>query len=170
MVSTLVPEHVSDDVLRALRRILRKVSAHSRNLSRVAGLTVPQLICLRVIAEADPETEVTVARVSEAVQLSSATVSRVLDRLEESQLILRERRSKDRRKVCLSLTESGRQKVLDLPAPLQEQFVKRMQALPPAEQSQIRETLAQIVEMMEAADLDAAPVLDAAVDIKPAVD
>jgi DNA-binding MarR family transcriptional regulator len=167
MASTLATEHTSNDILRALRRILRKISQHSRQLSREAGLTVPQLLCLRVIGEAEPEEEVTAAMVSQSVQLSPATVSRILDRLEKRQLILRERRSNDRRKVCLSLTEAGRQKVAELPTSLQEQFVTRMQSLPIEEQSQLQGTLERIVDMMEATELDAAPVLDPAVDIKP---
>jgi DNA-binding MarR family transcriptional regulator len=166
MTSTLATENISDDVLRALRRILRKISQHSRQLSREAGLTVPQLLCLRVIGDAAREAEVTAAMVSQSVQLSPATVSRILDRLEKRQLILRERRSNDRRKVCLSLTDAGRHKVDELPTPLQEQFVTRMQSLPMEEQSQLLGTLETIVEMMEAANLDAAPVLDPTVDIK----
>ena len=167
MASTLATEHIPDEVLRAIRRILRKISQHSRQLSREAGLTVAQLLCLRVIREVEPEAEVTAAMVSESVQLSPATVSRILDRLEKRQLILRERRSADRRKVCLSLTDTGRKKVDELPTPLQEQFVARMQSLPLEEQSQLLATLENIVEMMEATDLDAAPVLDPTLDIKP---
>ena len=128
---------------------------------------MPQLLCLRVIAEAEPGAEVTAAIVSQSVQLSPATVSRILDRLEKRQLILRERRSADRRKVCLSLTQAGRQKVDELPTPLQEQFVTRMQSLSCEAQAQLLGTLEKIVEMMEATELDAAPVLDPTVDIKP---
>lgn len=146
--------------MRALRRILRKISQHSRQLFREAGLTVPQLLCLRVIGEAEPASEVTASMVSESVQLSPPTVSRILDRLEKRQLILRERRSTDRRKVCLSLTAAGRQKVDELPTPLQEEFVARMQSLTLEEQSHLLGTLERIVEMMEATDVDAAPVLD----------
>lgn len=156
----LATDHTSDDVLRALRRILRKISQHSRQLSRDAGLTVPQLLCLRVIGRAEPKSEVTAARISEAIQLSPATVSRILDRLEKGELIVRERRSADRRKVCLSLTDAGRRKIHELPTPLQEQFVARMQALPVGEQSQLLGALEKIVEMMEATDVEAAPILD----------
>lgn len=157
---------VSDEVLRALRKILRKISEHSRQLSRDAGLTVPQLLCLRAINDADQAGEVTVARISQAVQLSPATVSRILDRLEAAKLVIRERRSEDRRKVCLSLTERGRLKASGFPTLLQEQFVTRLEALPDAKQSELLGTLETIVEMMEATDIDAAPLLDHNFEIK----
>jgi DNA-binding MarR family transcriptional regulator len=155
---------VADDALRAIRRILRKTSEHSRQLSRQFGLTVPQVLCLRFIADAKADVEVTVAMVSQAVQLAPATVSRILDRLEDATLILRERRSQDRRKVCLSLTDLGRQQIAKLPRPLQEQFVLRLRALPDERQRQLLGALEKVVEMMEAGDLDAAPVLEPGAD------
>ncbi len=155
---------IADAALRAIRRILRKTSEHSRQLSRQSGLTTPQLLCLRFIAEANSDGEITVAMVSQAVQLAPATVSRILDRLEDAGLVVRERRSQDRRKVCLSLTELGRQQVDKLPTPLQEQFVERLRALPPDEQQRLLGSLQKVVEMMEASQLDAAPVLEPGAD------
>jgi DNA-binding MarR family transcriptional regulator len=156
--------NVPDDVLRAIRRILRKTSEHSRYLLRIAGLTVPQMLCLRAIAEAEEEPEVTVGTVCHAVQLAPATVSRILDRLEDAGLVVRERRREDRRKVFLSLTELGHQQIDKLPTPLQEQFISRVLALAPQEQQQLLGTLEKVVEMMEASDLDAAPVLEPGAD------
>ena len=153
--------NLADETLRAIRRILRKTTDHSRQLSRQSGLTVPQVLCLRFLAQAQPDDEITVAKVSQAVQLAPATVSRILDRLEDAGLILRERRSQDRRKVCLSLTESGRRQVETLPIPLQEQFVRRLEALPTQEQTRLLGALEKVVEMMEATEIDAAPVLQA---------
>lgn len=151
---------VADAALRAIRRILRKTSEHSRQLSRQSGLSVAQFLCLRYIAEAKVESEVTVAMVSLAVQLAPATVSRILDRLEDAGLVVRERRSQDRRKVCLAVTELGRRQVANLPPPLQEQFVARLRALPPEEQRQLVGALEKVVEMMEATEFDAAPLLE----------
>lgn len=160
--------NVADDVLRAIRRILRKTSEHSRQLSRQAGLSVPQVLCLRCIANADAGDEVTVVMVSQSVQLAPATVSRILDRLEDAGLVVRERRSRDRRKVCLSLTELGRRQIDNLPTPLQEQFVSRLLSLDAQEQRQLLRSLEKVVEMMEASDMDAAPVLEPGAE--PAVD
>lgn len=159
---------LADAALRAIRRIMRKTSEHSRQLSRQSGLTMPQLLCLRFIGDAKPDGEVTVALVSQGVQLAPATVSRILDRLEDAGLIVRERRSQDRRKVCLSLTELGRQQVDKLPTPLQEQFVERLHVLPPDEQQRLLGALEKVVELMEASQLDAPPVLEP--DMEPSVD
>jgi DNA-binding MarR family transcriptional regulator len=150
----------TEPILRALRRIIRKTSGHSRQLARDTGLSVPQSLCLRIIGDATRGSEVTVVRVAEAVQLAPATVSRLLDRLEEAELIVRERRSQDRRKVCLRLTPLGRRRLRKLPPLLQEEFTSRLQRLSERKQVELLRALETIVELMEAVDLDAAPVLD----------
>jgi DNA-binding MarR family transcriptional regulator len=157
---------ISEQVLSSIRRIIRRTSEHSRQVARETGLTIPQAMCLQAIADLNREGEATVAQVSEAVQLASATVSRILDRLEAATLIVRERRSKDRRKVCLTLTETGAQRLLELPPPLQGQFVERLSHLPENEQRKLLQALETVVELMDAAQIDAAPVLDP----KPAID
>lgn len=155
----MTTDEAAFEILRSIRRILRKVSEHSRRLSRQSGLTVPQLLCLRAIGEIDGNQEATVASISQAVQLSPPTVSRILDRLEDAGYIVRERRSGDRRKVCLSLTPAGEELIQRQPAPLHEEFLARLASLQHDERALLRRSLEQIVELMEAADIDAAPIL-----------
>lgn len=152
------------EVLRCIRRILRKTSEHSRQLSRESGLTIPQLLCLRAIAEHE---ESTVARVSATVQLSAATVSRILDRLERQGLVTRERSRQDRRKVTLGLTEKGQTRLAAVPVGLQDEFIRRFEELSTQRQGELLDALQQIVEMMEASEIDAAPLLEPG-DVKPA--
>ncbi len=151
------PDALAYDILRSLRRILRRVGGHSRALSRSAGLTVPQILCLRAIAAGGPE--VTVAGVGRAVHLSPSAVSRVLDRLERAGLVQRVRRAQDRRKVCLELTDLGRGRAAALPTPLHDIFLERLLALDDTRRRVLLEALEEIVHLMEAEDLAAAPLL-----------
>lgn len=150
----------TERILRALRRIIRKTSEHSRQVSRDTGLSIPQSLCLRIIGSARSGEEITVVRVADAIQLAPATVSRLLDRLEEAKLILRERRSQDRRKVCLRLTPQGRARLRKLPPLLQQEFSDRLQELSERKQAELLRALETIVELMEAEEVDASPVLD----------
>ncbi|MCB9718741.1 MAG: winged helix-turn-helix transcriptional regulator [Myxococcales bacterium] len=158
----------SEAVLRAIRRIVRRISEHSRNLSRQVGLTVPQLLCLKAIGqleESEGQPEITVLLVGERVQLSPPTVSRIVDRLVRAGLVTRERRARDRRKVCLSLTAAGVERYGTLPRPLQETFVARFGALSVQRQQAILQALEEVGAMMEAGSLDAAPVLTPGLDV-----
>lgn len=163
---------LAHELLRVIRQIVRRISVHSKYLSREVGLTVPQLMCLKAIGELEEdEPEVTVAMVSERVQLAAATASRILDRLVRAGLVQRERRSTDRRRVCLSLTPAGMERFQTLPAPLQDRFVARLSELPHEERAQLLSSLYRVAELMDATDLDAAPMLTPGEDVRaPASD
>ncbi|MCG8421451.1 MAG: MarR family winged helix-turn-helix transcriptional regulator [Proteobacteria bacterium] len=156
------------EVLRAIRKIVRRVSEHSKYLARESGLTMPQLVCLKAIGEMEEagEREITVVMVSKRVQLAPATVSRIIDRLCRGELVLRERRARDRRKVCLSLSPAGLDRFHTLPVPLHERFVDRWMALDESERSQLMNSMLRITELMDATDLDAAPILAPGSDVK----
>lgn len=145
-----------EDVLRALRRITRAIDLHSRHLATTFGLTGPQLVCLRVIAERGPLSPSQLAR---EVALSQATITGIVDRLAARQLVVRERVSTDRRIVSVRITEAGQSLIEAAPSPLQERFAQRLAVLSAEEQAIIQLTLNKIVRMMDGDDLDAAPVL-----------
>jgi len=148
---------VIENVLIALRRVIRATDLHSRNLIKVSGLTAPQLLILQTIRLKDG---INVGDLAADMSLSQATVSSILDRLESRALINREKSSQDKRKVHLHLTTAGMHAVKDAPIPLQERFVREFQALEDWEQSHILSALQRIAHMMDARDIDAAPLLD----------
>jgi DNA-binding MarR family transcriptional regulator len=154
------------DVLRTIRRIVRRIAIHSRHLLRDVGLTVPQMVCLRAIDDRGGTDGVTVAEVSHRVQLSPATVSRIIDRLVAAGLVTRERSATDRRKVRVVLTAAGLERVGTLPTPLEDTFLRGLGDLPRAEQVRLRDALHTIANLMSAGDLDAAPLLAPGEDVK----
>ncbi|MCA9215574.1 MAG: MarR family transcriptional regulator [Planctomycetales bacterium] len=160
-------ESIGFQILRSIRRIIRRTSEHSRSVCRHSGVTVPQMLCLKAISEFEPSDSVTVAMVAKTVQLSAPTVSRILDRLERAGFILRERAKTDRRKVCVSLTDSGWQRVDNLPTPLHEQFLQRLERIDPVERLGLLKALERIVELMDAEGIDAAPVLTPELEVGP---
>lgn len=159
------PDTLGLQVLRSIRRILRQVSRYSRRVGRDTGLGVPQMLCLTAIHEADRSEDVTVARVADAVQLSRSTTSTLVDRLVKLGLVARERSPHDRRRVDLSLTDAGRERLAGSPMPLEERFLDRLAALAPEEQAEIERVLERLVALMGADDLDASPVLVSDADI-----
>lgn len=160
-------DSIGFQILRAIRRIIRRTSEHSRNVGKQSGVSVPQMLCLKAIANLSQDAPVTVVQVAEAVQLSTPTVSRILDRLEKSKFIVRERSTSDRRKVCLTLTEDGSSGIEHLPTPLHEQFLKRLEKLDPVERLGLLRALERIVDLMDATDIDASPMLTPELDVRP---
>jgi len=145
-----------EQLLISLRRVIRAISVHSRQLNKDSGLTVPQLIVMRKIAQLDAPLA---KQIAQEITLSAATVTTILDRLESRHLVIRTRSETDKRKVHLSLSEVGQKLLSDAPKPLQENFIKRYKNLEEWEQSQLLSAVERIASMMDASEIDAAPVL-----------
>jgi DNA-binding MarR family transcriptional regulator len=146
----------ADRVLRSLRRVSRAIDQHSRRLAKDHHLTGPQLVCLRQLRAA---VEMTPSRLAQEVSLSHATVTGILNRLEKQGLVTRTRDDRDRRRSLVRLTDKGLSLVGAAPFPLQERFLRELDALPSANRSIIATVLEQVVDMMAAESLDAAPLL-----------
>jgi DNA-binding MarR family transcriptional regulator len=161
-------DDVAQEILRSIRQLVRGIAIHSKTLQREVGLTVPQVVCLRAMYDLEARgDEITVVQVSQRVHLSPATVSRILDRLVAAHLVVRERSRSDRRKVSVMLTPAGLERIQALPLPLQETFVRRLAELPLEDRRQLLASLRQVVDLMNAGELDAAPLLAPGDDVAP---
>jgi len=146
-----------DQVLVSLRRIIRAIDLHSKKMERESGLTGPQLLVMRLTGS---HGEITSGVIARAVSLSQATVTTILDRLERKGLLKRERSPDDKRKVILTLTEAGEKALENAPKLMQESFIRSFNQLEGWEQSLILSSLQRVSDMMNATDLDAAPLSD----------
>jgi len=146
-----------DEVLVALRRVIRATDLHSKYLAKTTGLTAPQILLLRAIRD---KGRVTIGELANDITLSQATVTTILDRLETRGLVVRERSTEDKRKVHAILTESGNAMIAQAPLPLQEQFTQQFSALQEWEQTMIVSSFQRVATMMDAQLIDASPVLD----------
>lgn len=146
-----------EELLIALRKIIRAIDLRSKQLSKNIGLTGPQLLVTRYVGK---EPGVIVKQIAENVNLSAATVTNILDRLENRELVVRVRSTEDKRKVGVFLTEAGQAILSTAPMPFQEHFTNRFAELAEWEQSQMVATLQRLAYMMDAEDIPASPVLE----------
>lgn len=146
-----------DDVLIAVRRIVRAVDLHSKKLMKASGLTSSQRIVLQTLTQKGPVIPSAIAR---DVSLSQATVTVILDRLEQRGLVSRQRSQTDRRNVVVEICDAGRQCLADAPPALQSGFLKSFGELADWEQQMLIASLQRIAELMSAEDVDASPILD----------
>ncbi|MEH6649511.1 MAG: MarR family transcriptional regulator [Motiliproteus sp.] len=147
------------EVLVSLRRIIRATDLQSKRVLKVCGLTIPQVMVLRAIETLG---DVTVKRISDDVSLSQATVTTILNRLQDRGLVERVRSQVDKRVVNARLTEIGRSTLSTSPPLLHEQFIDRFESMDEWEKTQMLSTMQRVATMMDAELLDAAPMLDIA--------
>lgn len=145
-------EQLGDDILAALRRIIRAVDLQSRQLVRSHGLTGPQALLLKEVILAG---EVTVGQLADRVSLSQATVTDILLRLEKRDLIERQRSSEDKRRVLVHITAAGRRLMKNSLPLLQETFLNKLNQLQEWEQTQLLASLQRLADMMNAQHFEA---------------
>ncbi len=151
-------------VLTALRRIIRATDFSAKNLARETELTTSQLLVLQLL-EADREMKI--GDIAKQVNLNQATVTTIIDRLEERHLVKRHKGRQDRRQVFVRLTARGRDVLGQAPKLLQAVFLENFSRLADWEQTYILSALERVASLMNATFLDASPVLDiGAVDRK----
>lgn len=148
---------IEEQVLTELRRILRATQLAVRALAREAGMTPSQVIVLQLLKA---QQEMTARQIADAMHLTQATVTSLLDVLQERGWITRTRDQQDRRRVHVRLTKEGVRQIERTPTSLHQRFVDQFRALQPWEQSMMLATLQRIAHLLDAASLDASPVLD----------
>ena len=147
----------SNTALVALRRILRVTELNARKLAHEAELTTSQLLVLQHVSQRGRALPSEVAR---AVTLKQATVTVVVNKLEDTGLVTRKRDTDDRRRVWIELTNAGKAALENSPDLLQHRFVKGFDNLEDWEQSMIIAALERVSALLNAGKVDAAPVLD----------
>lgn len=146
-----------EELLVALRKVIRAIDMRSRQLNKDVGLTGPQLL---VLQEVGKNPGIMVKQIAQSINLSPATITSILDRMESRALVNRVRSTEDKRKVGVFLSETGQAALAAAPLPLQEHFLNRFNRLEEWEKSLMVSTMQRIATMMDAAEIDAAPVLE----------
>ncbi len=155
----------SEEALIALRQIQRRTEQASKKLAAQAGLTPSQLLVMQILAERG---EISAGEVSNLTQLKHATITSLVDKLVARGLAARRRCEEDRRRVWLTLLPEGEKAITSAPDLLQETFQTRFEGLPDWHQSMLVSSLERIAALLDAEDLDAAPILDiGALDERP---
>ena len=124
---------------------------------KTAGLTAPQMLILQTLRD---QGDAIISDVANHINLSQATVTSILDRLEKRGLVMRERSQQDKRKVYACLTDAGSELIRNAPMPLQDYFIRQFSDLQDWEQTHIISALQRVAHMMDAQHIDAAPLLD----------
>jgi DNA-binding MarR family transcriptional regulator len=139
-------ETVLDQMLISVRRIMRAADLHSNFIKRTSGLTSPQLLLLKAIKNSE---NASIGQLSDAICLSQATATTILDRLERAGFARRVRSEVDKRKVHVELTETGQAILEDAPPPLQPQFIDQFSELKEYDQTALLSSLQRIADLMD---------------------
>ena len=139
-------------IVQGLRRIVRALQSYSQGVRARYGLTGPQLWALKTLQRSGP---LTIGGLADALAVHQSSMSVLLDRLEERDLIARRRRADDQRVVEVRLTRRGTAMAADAPEAAQGQLLHALDAMPAAQVHQVSLAVRRLVTAMEAVDVHA---------------
>ena len=146
------------DVLVKLRKIIRSINLESKKIEKRFGVSIPQLMCLQFLSEQE-DYKTTASKIKDYLMLNASTVTGILKRLEGRGLIAKLPNTKDRRATFITLTAKGADLLKEPPTTLQEKLTARLQRLTPAQISALDENIDLLVQIMDAEDMDASPII-----------
>jgi MarR family transcriptional regulator, organic hydroperoxide resistance regulator len=134
-----------------LHQIFQSVDLFSRQALRDFGVSGPQIWALRTIGEAGI---LSMGDLAQHMHLHMSTVTGIIDRLETSKLVTRDRSTEDARVMELRLTPKGRGILAKAPEPPRSKAARGLQKLGPKQLKQVHSALRLVAEAM---DVDLTP-------------
>lgn len=144
-------------LVRSMRKIAQAIDVRSREIARLTGLTLPQLIVLQSVRALG---EVTTQAISRDASMSPPTVAAVLDKLEARGMVERYRSTLDRRVVHTRLTEAGGAALESSPGLLGAGFIAAFAALPLQTRAEVAGSLDVLAALMVGEALSPTPGSD----------
>lgn len=112
-----------------------------RELARLLGLHLTDYRALSALSTLSIAGPVTVGGLADQIGASRATTTAVVNRLERSGYVERERTEQDRRLVHVRLTTAATRRVMELMTPLMVEVSDHLWSLPPGDQQRVTDFL-----------------------------
>src|SRR5437588_12464581 len=119
--------------------------AQARGQSQSEGLTLPQYYLLRPL---DESPALPLCEMADRAGIAPPTATRIIDGLERDGALRRDRSSKDRRTVLVSLTPQGRRLLRRKHRELTQRRQRLYEQLDPAEREQSERLLRHLAELL----------------------
>ena len=134
---------VQEEVVLAIMRTSDEVVVPINNVLRTANISASQYNILRILRGAG-EDGLPCGEIGERMVRRDPDLTRLLDRLETSDLVVRSRDTRDRRIVRASITNEGLALLASLEAPMQEGLKRALAHVPVARLRTLLEILEEV--------------------------
>lgn len=148
----------SDEIIIAIRRILRAVNLESKRCEKQYGLSMPQMLVLSFIAQ-EPDMRTTNKAIKDHMQLNASTVTGILKRLSKKGFTASVPNVDDQRGSIIALTQSGYNLIKSTPPPLQMKLEQGLEKLSEADRQKLTRYFEFVVQLLELEEGAAAPIL-----------
>ena len=127
-------EYTAEDITWATRRLDLAMSRLMVALSRDLGLSVPEMLALEYL---DADGSIGPSELARRLQMTSGAMTALVDRLEASGRVVRERHPADRRRVLVTRTETADEDLTAEVAPMAMEILQLAEGLDDAERQAV---------------------------------
>ncbi len=139
------------EVVFSIRRLMQAGEMYTKELGKNYHVSAPQLYCLLALNDYGPLPPSQIARY---ILVKSSTVTGIVDRLEQKELVKRVRNSRDRRVINIELTDSGRELARNAPPPIQRTLMDGLKRVSDERLTEITSGLKLLTDMLDVRDLE----------------
>jgi DNA-binding MarR family transcriptional regulator len=161
--------NLETEIYSCLKKILNAAEIYSSRLKDKTGLNASQLACLLALGSSGP---LPLSKLSRKVFLSPSMITAIVDQLEKRELVVRARKSNDRRVIMIVLTKKGEDTVKNSPPSFQQQLMKGLRELKAEEKKTLHKSLETLSSLMVSEVLSDTVLLEgeeSLVEVEPAV-
>lgn len=145
-------EVMRQNILRRLRMLFRTIQNHSRVVEKACGMSSAKLWMMWEIMN-NPGLKV--SELADALIIHASTCSNLLDKLQASGLVRRDRDESDQRTVRVYLTDEGKKMLAQAPRPARGRVSEGLSRLSGAHLRELDDGLANLVSTIESLDDEA---------------
>ncbi|MDX9856810.1 MAG: MarR family winged helix-turn-helix transcriptional regulator [candidate division Zixibacteria bacterium] len=138
------------ELFQTARRLIQALERCSARIRSHDGLTLPQMICLRVVVA---DGSVTATALARRARMSASTIVGLLDELETRGFVRRDRDTRDRRLINVTATDSGKAAVKQNAPGLEREMTELLRRLPQTERAAIRQSLLRLTAHIDSIEL-----------------
>lgn len=154
----------SVDILINIRKIIRAITLESKAIEKEYGLTIPQFLSLRHLAQ-KPNYQITQKDLKGLLSLNSSTVTGIVNRLVKRGYVVRLPKSGDKRVTHITLTAAGLKLLEKVPNVLHNRLLSKLDKLTNEEKDMVDKALNIITNALDINNVDASPLLMSDTDI-----
>ncbi|MBU1053768.1 MAG: MarR family transcriptional regulator [Proteobacteria bacterium] len=147
----IYPTTSQKDIIHSIRRLMQGAELYNKEINKKYNISAAQVNCLLALNEHGPLPPSQIAKI---IMVNSSTVTSIIDRLEQKNLVERQRISHDRRIITVQLTESGKTLAENAPSPIQQKIIDGVKRLTPQEVEHIVNGLNMLTNMLDVQDLE----------------
>ncbi|MHA7865703.1 MAG: MarR family winged helix-turn-helix transcriptional regulator [Flagellimonas marinaquae] len=136
----------------------------SKRIEKEFGVSIPQLLTLQYLDIQD-DFKATSTQIKNHLELNASTITGIINRLISKDFVAKIPNPKDGRGYYIILTAKGSRLLKKSPVTLQEKVSKKIESLSEVETDTLYKGVWLLINLLEAQDLDAAPLITLSDDL-----